>query len=458
MAGRFHGVDPRTVERLLVLGQAASVAGLRIGRTNFFLIMVAARLCAGVTFDDAAPILRARCQSCHSPGEVAPMPLRTYEEARPWAKAIRESVRLRRMPPWHADPAASHEFEDERRLSEREIATLAAWAEEGAKPGAASGKTTSPVPPRAWKLGEPDFVARIPEYKVAPSGAMAYTFLIVPTGFARDTWIRAVEFRIDQRAVVHHINVYARAPQSSYLRSYPKGELFVPTKTDRPAPLDRESIFDAQQFLAGYEPGYVPSPWGLGRGKLIKAGSDIIVQVHYTANGKETIDSSEAALYAAATPPAERMISLEVKNSALRIPPGDPYYLSEASVEVARPLKIVSLQPHMHLRGKAMDIRVRYPGGGTDSLLSVPRYDFNWQTIYRLRDPVTLPAGAKIETVAHFDNSANNPHNPDPSKTVGWGEQTWDEMHIGFIELAVPADTDPDTLIVGLRKHRKEQP
>ena len=376
------------------------------------------------------------------------MPLTTYAEVRPWAQAIREAVLARKMPPWHAAGETAHNFQNDRSLTEPEIRTIATWVEQGAPEGEPLKTPFHPAPrDGGWTLGKPDIVIRVPGFKVPASGLLTYRYLITGGLFPKDVWVRAAEFRIDQRSVVHHINAYARGPDSSYLAGYPKGEIVTATVADRGRRREGEKLFDRRQQLIGWEPGYRAMPWLPGGAKQIRAGSDIVFEMHYSPNGKAVTDYPEFALYLTETPPSERIVAIDtLRDLDLAIPAGDANYVSRASMTLAQPVKLISVQPHMHYRGKAMEVRIVDPDGRTKLLISVPQYDFNWQTTYVLREPLLLPAGTKLVSIAQFDNSVNNPHNPDASVPVHWGDQTTDEMHIAFLELALPIEADPDKL------------
>lgn len=376
------------------------------------------------------------------------MPLTSYAEARPWAQAIREAVLTRKMPPWHAAGETAHRFRNDRSLTEAEIRTIADWVQQGAREGEPLRAAFQPVDQDGrWKLGKPDIVIRVPGFPVPASGRLTYRYLIVGELFPKDVWVRAAEFRIDQRSVVHHINAYARGPESSYLAGYPKGEIVEATLADRGRRREGERTFDRREQLIGWEPGYRPMPWLANGAKQIRAGSDVVFEMHYNPNGKEGTDYSELGLYLSANAPEERVVAIDtLRDLDLAIPPGARDYVSHASMTLAQAVKLVSVQPHMHYRGKAMEVRAVYPDGRTELLVSVPKYDFNWQTTYVLREPLLLPAGTRLESVAHFDNSINNPFNPDASAPVKWGDQTIDEMHIAFLELALPVSADPEKL------------
>jgi hypothetical protein len=411
--------------------------------------VIAMALNAEVAFStEVWPIVERRCVSCHQPGEIAPMPLTSYAEVRPWANAIREAILTRKMPPWDAAGDTAHDFRNDRSLTEIEIRTITQWVKEGAPEGTPVKSAFHPVKVAGgWKLGQPDIVIRVPGFHVPASGLLTYRYLITANLFPRDVWVRAAEFRIDQRTVVHHINAYARGPESSYLSGYPKGEIVTATIADRGRKREGEKVFDRRLQLIGWEPGYQPMPWLPNGAKQIRAGSDIVFEMHYSPNGMEVTDYSELGLYLTDAAPSERVLAIDtLRDLDLAIPAGAEDYVSRASMTLAQPVRLVSVQPHMHRRGKSMEVRAVYPDRRIRLLVSVPKYDFNWQTTYVLREPLLLPAGTKLESVAHFDNSVNNPSNPDPSVPVNWGDMTTDEMHIAFLELAMPVEADPEKL------------
>jgi hypothetical protein len=420
------------------------------------LIVALSALSHAQTFSaDVYPIVRSRCQTCHQEGEIAPMAFTSYADTRPWAKAIRESVVSRTMPPWHADKRSKLEFQNDRSLSAAEIRKIVGWVDGGAVEGPKIEYAKPVKEESGWKLGKPDVVLRVPGYKIPARGDIPYTFVIRSLGLSEDRWIRAAEYRVDKRSVVHHINAFVRPPGSSYLESFERDRFVVPTLTQRRIGRPDEGMFSRRELLLGYEPGYFPIPWRADQAKLIRAGSDIVFEIHYTANGKEQTDYSELGLYFADSAPRERVLSAQTQDMQIAIPAGEANYQSLASITFGRPVKLISLQPHMHLRGKAMEIRARYPNGTVETLLDVPRYSFNWQTTYFLKEPKLLPAGSTIESTAVFDNSPNNPFNPDPKKTIRWGDQSWEEMHIGFMEIAFDSGIDPETVIDAAARERE---
>lgn len=398
-----------------------------------------------VTYRDVQPVLVRHCQGCHQPGEIGPMALTTYKETRPWARAIREAVVKRTMPPWHADAETSRHFANDRSLPEADRQTIVSWVEQGAKEGEPlAATTTSARADSGWTLGKPDLIVRIPGYRVPASGTLEYTFLVSPTNLPEDRWIAAAEWRVDQRSVVHHINAFIRPPGSSYVKAAKPGELYVASREERAARRSNEREVERRELLLGYEPGYLMAPWGPERGKLLPKGADIVFEMHYTANGKPVVDYSELGITFARRPPRERVVTLTPADSTLVIPPGATSHPSHTGATLTADVTLVSLQPHMHLRGKAYEVAARFPDGRREVLLRVPRYDFRWQTTYALREPLRLPQGTVLEYAALFDNSPNNPANPDPQAEVRWGDQSWEEMNVGFTEVAFDVTRDPE--------------
>jgi hypothetical protein len=402
-----------------------------------------------VTYRDIEPIVAKHCAGCHQKGEIGPMPLTTYREVRPWAKAMREAVIRRSMPPWHADAETSKHFRNDRSLTDSERDKFVAWVDAGAREGG-SGEA-KPVPVKTlmtrdegWRLGKPDLIVRVPGFKVPARGTLEYTFLVSPTSFPSDQWIAAAEWKIDKRAVVHHINAFIRPPGSSYVKTAPVGQLYVASKEERAARRNDEREVERRELLVGYEPGYRAQPWGEGRAKLLPRGGDVVLEMHYNPNGEAVVDYSELGIYFAKSTPKERVLTISPADSKFEIPAGDGAYQSVTGATFKEDVTLVSLQPHMHLRGKSYEIAVKYPEGRRDVVLRVPKYDFRWQTTYFLKEPLRLPKGAQLECIAVFDNSVNNPFNPDPKQVVRWGDQSWEEMNIGFTEVAIPIKQDAE--------------
>ncbi len=397
------------------------------------LVLAAPAFAQPAFYKDVLPILQQHCQECHRPGEIAPIPFLTYSETRPWAKAIREQVIARKMPPWFADPRYGH-FANDRSLSEAQVDTLAAWANSGAP----AGDTKDAPPPRqwpqGWNIGTPDQVFEMPTpFHVPATGAVDYQYLILPTHFTQDKWVQKVEVRTSDRAAVHHAVVYIREPGSKWLEGEPLEKSFS-------VPLAKG--FTTSDLLMVYTPGNSYDQWPPGIAKRIKAGSDLVLQMHYTASGKAVDDRTRIGIVFAKEPPKQAVLSLQMSNDRFVIPPGDPNYRVQVSGTLPNDALLISMFPHMHLRGKAFEYLITAPGGHVETLLKVNHYDFQWQLNYRLAQPRLLKAGTHLTFAGTFDNSANNPSNPDPTAEVRYGEQSWDEMMIGFFDVVVDAALD----------------
>ena len=343
------------------------------------------------------------------------MAFTSYAEVRPWAKAIKEAVLSHAMPPWLADPHFGS-FRNDRRLSEEAIGTIVAWVDAGAPEG--NAKETPPLPrfETGWRIGKPDAVFDMgTDFEVPADGVVAYKYFTVPTNFTEDRWVEAAEIRPGQRSTVHHVLAFIREPAD---------------KTDHPT--------DMGNILVGYAPGENPLELTPGTAVLVKSGSSLTFQVHYTPNGKGAKDRSYIGLRFAKQAPKYRAVRGMAVNPMFLIPPSAPNYEVRSSFTAPQDIALDSLTPHMHFRGKDFRFTVVYPDGRQEVILSVPKYDFNWQLRYNLQSPLPLPKGTRIECVAHFDNSPNNKYNPDPTKAVRWGEQTWEEMMIGFFTYTIP--------------------
>ena len=370
---------------------------------------------AAVTFSkDVAPIFFKNCAYCHRPGEIAPMSLLTYKDARPWGKSIREKVLDGTMPPWHADPHYGS-FKNDRRLSKKQIDTIVAWVDGGAQEGNPKDLPSPPNFTEGWQIGTPDVVLSMAqEYNVPAEGVVNYQYLLVPTRFTEDKWIQAAEVRPGNRAVVHHVIVFVVGPEA--LRQ--RGRLFSE---------------GGVEGLVGTAPGEEPMVLPDGVGRLVKAGSILVLQMHYTPNGTAQKDRTSIGIIFSRKPIEKSASGGAAMNRRFEIPPGDDNYAVHSVYAFKENSHISSLMPHMHLRGKDFEYRLVYPDGTSKVILSVPRYSFNWQTRYEFKETVAAPKGSRLECVAHFDNSSKNKWNPDPAKTVRWGPQTWEEMMIGFV-------------------------
>jgi hypothetical protein len=401
------------------------------------LLLVLLSQAQSATFhEDVLPILQKRCHTCHRPGQIAPMPLVDYRGTRPWAKAIREAVMLGKMPPWFAE-SASVRFENDPRLTEEEIATLDAWVSAGAPEG--DPKKAPPAVQRqpGWSIPAPNLAVAMPEpVSVPATGQLDYQFVILPLGLTEDRWVRAAEIRPGRRAVVHHAVAYIRERESPWLRDAPMGKPFA-----RPG-------VTTSDILAIYAPGQPAMVCRPGMARKIPAGADLVLQIHYTPNGRAVEDRTSVGLVWAERPPEHRVLTLQIATTTFRIPAGEPDHRVSAFGTLPNQALLLSLFPHLHLRGKAFEYSIVEPGGRVETLLRVAPYNFSWQLNYRLADPRRLAKGTRIRCTAWYDNSANNPRNPDPTADVRYGEQSDEEMMVGFFDVAVPAGMDKEAFFV----------
>ncbi len=432
----------------------------------------ASRPPAGPTFSkDVAPIFYKNCTSCHRAGEIGPMPLATYQDARPWAKAIAAKVAAGTMPPWHADPAFG-EFANDRRLSDADKETILQWVNSGAPEGDPHDLPPVPQFTDGWQVGHPDAVFALGEdYPVPASGTIEYKYFEVPTNFTEDKWVQAFEVRPGDRSVVHHVIVFSRPPA----KPAPAGESAsaAATKQDpnAPAPRRRQSPFTFAQgmeepkdeaveaakrapnndrpaprggpgaFVAAFAPGQAVRRYAEGTAIKIPKGTTLVFQMHYTASGKATTDRSQVGFIFAKEPPRQEVGIAALQNANFTLPAGSADVRVDAEMTLNQDMTIWSMLPHTHVRGKRWHLEATYPDGRTQTILDVPRYDFNWQTDYVFKQPLKMPKGTKIRTTAWYDNSAANKSNPDPKVDVHWGDQTWQEMQ--FTAFAFSLDSSP---------------
>ncbi len=347
------------------------------------------------------------------------------------------------MPPWFADPCCGH-FADNPSLTDAEIKTLAAWADAHAPAGEVRDAPPAVRWAAGWNIEKPDAVLTPGHPVRLPSGGdVAYTYVILPTGWREDRWVRQSEIRPSLRQAVHHAVAYIRPPGSRWLRGAPVGVPFTAAdlsdETGR-----RDAMWTRSDILLVYAPGSSPDIWPANMAKLIPAGSDIVLQMHYVTTGRHAADRTEIGFVFARGRPAKRVLTLQLTNDRFVIPPGDPDHRVEVHGTLPQDALLLSFFPHMHLRGKSFEYNLTERGGEKRTLLRVPHYDFHWQLSYRLSQPVPLHAGDTLQAVATFDNSKANPHNPDPDAAVTWGEQTWSEMMVGFFDVAVDPAVDKE--------------
>ncbi len=358
-----------------------------------------------------ARILQERCQSCHRPGEAAPFSLLTYEDAVRHARMLKEVTGQRRMPPWHAD-ARYGKFSNDRRMTSDEIETLAAWVNAGTPRGDDRDLPKPIAWQQGWKLGKPDLIVSMPEeFAVPADGSLPYKDYYLDPGFKEDRWVQFAEGRPGVAAVVHHIVVYILRPGQTQPFSNDGGI----------------------SVLVGWAPGDLGLVCPPETALRIPAGSRLKFEMHYTPNGKAVKDRSSIGITFAKKPPRHELLMNAFANESISLPPHDPHYKAHASFRLRADARIIGFTPHMHWRGKDYRYEVIYPDGRKETVLSVPRWDFNWQNVYWFREPLRVPKGARLHAVAHWDNSRNNLYNPDPSKKVRFGLQTWDEMMVGWV-------------------------
>lgn len=403
-------------------------------------------------YKDVLPVLQKNCQVCHHPGEAAPMSLLAYETTRPYAKSIKASILSKKMPPWFADPHYG-KFANDRTLSEADVKTLVAWVDGGAKPGDPANAPKPVEWAEGWLIGKPDVVFEMPTaFDVPASGTIDYQYIRIPTNFTEDKYVQFAEAAPGDRQHVHHIIAFIRDPRSPWMKDAPLGVPFVPAPGGEGPAANRQSGASATgigggDMLAGYAPGTIPDTLRPGQAKLIPKGADIIFQMHYTADGKPGQDRSRVGIIFSKQKPDERVVTLAAVNPRFAIPPGDPNYRVDAKITLQDDSTLEMMLPHLHLRGKDFEYRVVFPDGRRETILSVPHYSFAWQLSYYLAKPLFLPKGTTIECTAHYDNSPNNPANPDPTKEVHFGEQSWDEMMFGFFDVSIPIDKNPMDLL-----------
>jgi hypothetical protein len=399
-----------------------------------------------------APILYKKCAGCHRPGEIAPMSLLDYKSARPWAKSMREAVLERKMPPWFADPKFGA-FANDPRLSDQEIATIKAWVDGGSPEGDPQDLPSKPVFNDGWKLGQPDIVIDIGQDFVVKPGNDAYEYFTVPTNFTEGKWIRAAQILPGNRRAVHHVHVSvvtdqksadsmpaAFRPQSGQLWDVKDGlsrlRLDAPVVNDAcegaPPDLPNLSGFEEGSFTAML-PGKPPDVFGDSTPKWIPAGAKLRFQIHYAKVGETLTDRTRVGFYLASRPPQRPMRRLDLRNRYFLIPAGAEQEVKRC-YEFETDKLLVSITPHMHYRGKDARYELVRPDGRRETLLHVEPYDFNWQLLYRFREPVYVEKGSRMIVTFRYDNSPNNPANPDPKRIIRWGDRSEDEMMTSWIE------------------------
>ncbi len=388
-----------------------------------------------------ARLFQKRCVECHRPGQIGPFAMTNYDEVVGWAEMIDEVVREQRMPPWHADPRYGH-FANDYSLSAEEKRLVQTWVANGAPEG---DRKDLPEPKQfasGWMMpGGPDLVVHMADqpFDVPAEGTVEYKYFTVDPGFKEDKWVKVAECMPDNRAVVHHIIVFVKPPK------------------------DTSRDIAAFGHLTGFAPGTRPHVLPEGCAKFVPAGSQLVFQMHYTANGSPQKDRSSVGIKFEDVKNVKwRVATLAAGNTTFEIPPGADNHQVESNQTFAADVTLLSLFPHMHVRGKSFHYEVIYPDGHKDTLLNVPRYDFNWQNSFIFDQQLKLPKGTTLHCTAHFDNSENNLANPDPKATVRWGDQTWEEMMLGWYDMAVPVEASlaaavPERLEQQRRREQQRQ-
>jgi len=426
-----------------------------------------------VTFTkDVAPIFFKNCAECHRPGEAAPFSALSYKDARPWARSIREQVVSREMPPWRADSHVG-QFKNDRRLTDAEIETITAWVDGGAKEG--DPNHLPPVPEFAdgWAIGKPDLIIPMPEeFTLDASGPDEYQYFEVDPGFTEDKYVQMAEARPGNRRIVHHILAFVQPPPKDgqspkkmtkeeiermelgsifyrdgfLMRAKPDAPVYddgcaLPNGgqgADRDAAPQESRLSGLGMMLTGFAPGMNPWVWEPGTVKRIPAGSKITFQVHYSkVAGSTQKDRSIIGLVFAKEPPQRLIITRMISNNYFRIPPGAANHRVTACWTATEDVRLTAAMPHMHVRGKAIEVKAFYPDGRSETLLNVPNYSFAWQTFYYFKQPMAIPKGTRLLVTGYFDNSPKNKYNPDPTRAVRFGEPTYDEMMGSFIDYTI---------------------
>ncbi len=434
---------------------------------------------APVTYSNqVARLLNARCVGCHRPGEIGPFAMTKYQEVAGWGEMIAEVVREQRMPPWHANPHYG-KFANENVLSNAEKETIYAWVEAGCPEGNPADLPPAPKFTEGWLLDkQPDAVVYMSKepVDVKAEGVEPYRYYVADTTFKEDKWVRSAQCLPSNPSVVHHIIVFIAPPQMAdriienqkrqlaalaqakasgkspdQLRAEFRAKRLARAKKGKSAANQKSASKQAQpedngdgdisasDLLCGFAPGTRPFLAPDGMAKLVPAGWKFIFQMHYTPNGRPQKDRSAIGLlFVDGKTVKDRLVTTNTSNFQFEIPAGADDYKVEAQKQFAQDTLFIGMYPHMHMRGKDFRYELTYPDGKKEVLLDVPHYDFNWQNWFKLEKPLVIPAGSNLLCTAHFDNSANNLCNPDPTKPVRWGDQTWEEMMIGWYDVAYP--------------------
>lgn len=404
---------------------------------------------------DVAPILYKNCATCHRPGGLGPFSLLDYDSAKANVGDIKDAVKDGFMPPWHA--VGPHGvFRNDRRLSDLDKQTILRWIDGGAKRGDDKALPPKPVFATGWEIGTPDAIVSMPvDFTVPASGMVEYQYFEIPTNFTEDKWVSAIEFMPGAREVVHHVLVYARPPAAAPTSAPAATPAAPPAAAARPLFVQKpeyETPPDPPRMdtrygpprrlgtlIGGTAPGTNVMTFPKGTALRIRAGTVLTFQMHYTAHGHEMKDRTSVGFRFATEAPDEEMRMSAFINGSFTLPAGAKDVAVATELEPTEPVLIWGLLPHTHLRGTRWKYTLEKPDGSSQVVLDVPQYDFNWQTYYFFKTPLEIPAGGKLKSVAWYDNSASNKHNPDATKDVKWGDQTWEEMQYTGYLYTVPS-------------------
>jgi len=419
----------QVLPRLIAGGGAAVASAKPTGQLIDFAAKTAHQQASVSYTDDIVPILQENCVSCHHDGAIGPWSMSSHAMVRGWSPMMREVVMTRRMPPGQIDGHVGKKIAEVAGLSIEEKQKLIHWIDAGAP----MGEGVDPLPQMTFtdgrfSLGEPDMVFKVPAQSIPATGIVDYRYVPVELNLDRDVWIRAMEFVPGDREVLHHVITYLSSPADK-------------------SGSEQNKAAERGDNIGGFAPGRQPDQFRDNSGRFIPKGSNLLLQMHYTTSGRETVDETEVGLFIYDKPPAFVMSGGVAGQRRFLVPPGAKEHMLRGEQLVERDAYLYEMTPHMHFRGKHMSYSVEYPDGKTEQLLSVPKYDFNWQFNYRLEEPLFLPAGSKLIATGAMDNSDRNPGNPDPTKPVFFGLQTMHEMFFGFTTLRYEGDT-PDGVAV----------
>lgn len=369
--------------------------------------------------NEIVPILKERCVSCHMEGGIAPFAMTNHQMVQGWSPMIREVLYTKRMPPGQIDSDYVHDFRDVSHITVEETQKLVQWIDNGAQNSDGADPLAEYKPEIVkWAYGEPDLLYKIPAQQIPATGVQDYRNIALPLNLEEDVWVKAIEFEAGDPTVLHHIIAFAYGPNG----------------------VNEFEILNQGIGLGAYAPGNEVNTYPENAGFPLKAGGGLMLQLHYTTSGRETVDESEIALYLWDEKPARTVLGGSAADLEINIPPFEARHEMVATAKFRKDSYLTMLGPHMHYRGYDANFKLVYPDGRTEEILNVPNYQFNWQKVYDFEEPKFVPEGTEMVFTGTFDNSEMNPFNPDPSQTLTWGEQTWQEMFFGFYRYVEAGD------------------